>query len=45
VTGNFLRQPVIRFYDHEVFGTTPNADYVHDHACMVGNNHLPTDWD
>ena len=26
VTGNFLRQPVIKYYDYEVFGEMRNAD-------------------
>jgi len=39
VTGNFLRQPVIRYFNHEVFGKTPNADYIHDHMRMIGNSH------
>lgn len=45
VTGNFLRQPVIRYYDHEVFGKMTNADYIHDHALMIGNSHEPIDWE
>lgn len=44
VTGNFLRSPSIRFYDHEVFGDTPNADYIHDRACFIGNSHERVDW-
>lgn len=45
VTGNFLRSPSIKYYNYEVFGETPNADYVHDHACFIGNSHIKTDWD
>ena len=44
VTGNFLRQPVITHYKCELFGDTPNADYVHDHAIMVGNSHRRIEW-
>lgn len=44
VTGNFLRQPAIKHYNYEVHGKTPAADYVHDHAVMIGNSHLPIDW-
>ena len=44
VTGNFLRQPVIKFYDYEVFGETPNADFIHDHAMMIGNSHECAPW-
>lgn len=41
VTGNFLRQPVIKYFRHEVFGEMRNADYVHDHMRMIGNSHIP----
>ena len=44
VTGNFLRSPSIRHYKHEIFGMTQNADYIHDHACFIGNHHYPVDW-
>lgn len=44
VTGNFLRQPVISYYDYEVFGEMKNADYVHDNALMIGNSHQRIDW-
>ncbi len=44
VTGNFLRQPVIKYYNHEVWGEMKNADYIHDHARMIGNSHLRRDW-
>lgn len=40
VTGNFLRQPVIQHYKYEVFGDMTNADYIHDHAKMIGNSHV-----
>jgi hypothetical protein len=44
VTGNFLRSPSIKHYKHEVFGTTSNADYIHDHAAFIGNSHEKIDW-
>lgn len=44
VTGNFLRSPSIRYYNYEVMDGTPNADYIHDHACFIGNHHYPVDW-
>jgi CDP-6-deoxy-D-xylo-4-hexulose-3-dehydrase len=44
VTGNFLRQPVIGHYDHEVFGVLPNADYITDSGAMIGNSHERIDW-
>lgn len=44
VTGNFLRQPAIRFYRHEVCGNVAGADYIHDHAVMIGNSHERIEW-
>jgi CDP-6-deoxy-D-xylo-4-hexulose-3-dehydrase len=44
VTGNFLRSPSIRYYDYEVFNGTVNADYIHDHACFIGNHATRIDW-
>jgi CDP-4-dehydro-6-deoxyglucose reductase, E1 len=43
VTGNFLRQPVIKHYKHEVIGRR-NADYIHDNAIMIGNSHERIEW-
>jgi CDP-6-deoxy-D-xylo-4-hexulose-3-dehydrase len=45
VTGNFLRQSAIKFYDYEVHGKMTNADYIHDHCLMIGNSHLPVLWE
>jgi CDP-6-deoxy-D-xylo-4-hexulose-3-dehydrase len=44
VTGNFLKSPSIRHYNHEIFGPTSNADYVHFNACFLGNSHEKIDW-
>jgi len=44
VTGNFLRQPVIRHYHYEVYGELPNANFIHDNAVMIGNSHERIDW-
>lgn len=44
VTGNFLRQPAIEWYDHEVYGHLCHADYIHDHGMMIGNSHERIDW-
>jgi CDP-6-deoxy-D-xylo-4-hexulose-3-dehydrase len=45
VTGNFLKSPSIKHYNYEVFGNTLNADYIHDHACFIGNSHEQIDWE
>lgn len=44
VTGNFLRQPAIKHYKVEVVGDMRNADYIHDHAIMIGNSHERIEW-
>lgn len=44
VTGNFLRQPVISYYDYEVFGEMDDADYIHDNGMMIGNSHERIEW-
>lgn len=40
VTGNFLKQPVIKTLDDSVIaeGTFPNADKIHDKGFMLGNH-------
>jgi CDP-6-deoxy-D-xylo-4-hexulose-3-dehydrase len=43
VSGNFTRQPVMKYYQAEV-PDLPNADYVHDHGVMIGNHGRPVDW-
>jgi len=43
VTGNFLRSPSIKYYNYEA-GPTPNADYIHDNACFIGNHAYKIDW-
>jgi CDP-6-deoxy-D-xylo-4-hexulose-3-dehydrase len=43
VTGNFLRSPSIKYYDYEAV-ETPNADFIHDRACFIGNHHHRIDW-
>jgi len=44
VTGNFLRQPVISYYDYMVHGRMDNADYIHDNGIMIGNSHERIQW-
>jgi len=39
VTGNFLRQPVIKHLNHAEHGSSENADMVHDYGLFVGNHH------
>lgn len=44
VTGNFLNQPVIKHYDHVVYGDVPNAEYIDANAVMIGNSHERISW-
>jgi CDP-6-deoxy-D-xylo-4-hexulose-3-dehydrase len=44
VAGNFVKSDSIKYYDHEVFESLPNADYVHSNGLYIGNNHQPIDW-
>ncbi len=37
VAGNFTRNPVIRFIDHEIHGTLDAADDIHDNGFFIGN--------
>lgn len=38
VSGNFLRQPVVKLLDRRVVGRHPNSNRVHDHGFFVGNH-------
>jgi CDP-6-deoxy-D-xylo-4-hexulose-3-dehydrase len=40
VTGNFVRQPVIKYFDYMIAGDLDNADYIHDHGLFIGNHHF-----
>ena len=39
VTGNFVRNEVMKFFDYEVHEKLKNADYLHDNGFFVGNSH------
>ena len=38
VAGNFTRNPVVSFMDHEIYGELKNADYIHENGFFVGNH-------
>lgn len=41
VTGNFLKNTeVLRYFDYEVAGSVPNADYLDTHGLFVGNHQI-----
>lgn len=39
VTGNFVRNPVIEYFDYEVDGELEAADFINDNGLFVGNHH------
>ena len=41
VTGNFLKNEVIKFFDYEVHGDLKNAEYLDKHGLFIGNHHYP----
>jgi CDP-6-deoxy-D-xylo-4-hexulose-3-dehydrase len=38
VSGNFVKNDVIKFFEYSIFGNLQNANYVHDNGFFVGNN-------
>lgn len=40
VAGNFTRNEVIEHLPHDIHGSLPNADRVHDHGLFIGNHHF-----
>jgi dTDP-4-amino-4,6-dideoxygalactose transaminase len=39
VTGNFLNNEVIKFFDYEVSGNLDNANHIDKHGFFIGNSH------
>ena len=40
VTGNFVRNPVIKFMNYEIHGELTNANIIHDNWLFFGNHHF-----
>lgn len=40
VTGNFLRQPAVRFLEIAKADECPSADWIHDFGLFIGNHHF-----
>ncbi|MDA8791728.1 DegT/DnrJ/EryC1/StrS family aminotransferase [Bacteriovoracaceae bacterium] len=40
VAGNFVKNPVIKYFDYEVHDSTANADYLDQHGFYIGNHHI-----
>lgn len=41
VGGNFAKNEVLRYFDHEICGDLPNANYIDRNGLFVGNHHYP----
>ena len=39
VAGNFAKNPVVQYFDHEIHGELPNAQYIDGQGLFVGNHH------
>ncbi|MDX1809605.1 MAG: DegT/DnrJ/EryC1/StrS family aminotransferase [Sulfurospirillaceae bacterium] len=40
VTGNFVKNEVMKFFDYEIHDELKNADYLHEHGFFVGNSQV-----
>lgn len=40
VAGNFTKSASLKFYNHEIHGSLPNADRIHENGIYIGNHHL-----
>lgn len=40
VTGNFVRNDVMKYFDYEIHDELKNADYLHDNGFFVGNHQI-----
>jgi len=41
VAGNFAKNEVVKYFDHEVHGSLENADYIDRRGLFIGNHHYP----
>lgn len=41
VAGNFAKNPVVQYFDHEVVGSLQSANHIDQHGLFVGNHHYP----
>ena len=39
VAGNFTKNPVIKYFDYEIWGDLKNADNIHKSSLFIGNHH------
>ena len=41
VTGNFVKNPVVKWYDYDVSESLHNADWIDANGLFIGNHHYP----
>ena len=41
VSGNFIKNEVIKYFDYEIFGDLNNANYLDKNGLFIGNHHYP----
>lgn len=41
VAGNFAKNPVVQYFDHEIHGSLRHAEYLDTQSLFVGNHHYP----
>lgn len=39
VSGNFIKNEVIKFFDYEIFNDLSNSDIIHENGLFIGNHH------
>ena len=39
VAGNFAKNPVLKYFDYNIFGNLDNANYVDKNGLFIGNHH------
>ena len=43
VSGNFLKNEVVKFFKYSISGSVPNAEYLDKMGVFIGNHHYPLD--
>lgn len=41
VAGNFAKNEVVKYFDHEIFGELRNAEHIDRNGLFIGNHHYP----
>lgn len=41
VAGNFAKNEVVKYFEHEISGSLKNANHIDTHGLFIGNHHYP----